>query len=60
LISPNDVTIDWKGRLDLTDSNDGAVYRIDAPGKVTRILPTSNIERANGIQISPDDSKLLA
>src|SRR5688572_32707880 len=38
LAGPNDVTIDAKGRLYVTDSDGGAVYRIDAPGKVARIL----------------------
>jgi gluconolactonase len=52
---PNDVTIDGKGRLYFTDLPGGAVYRIDAPGKVERILNRPDIQRPNGIQISPDD-----
>ena len=55
---PNDVTIDAKGRLYVTDSDGGAVYRIDAPGKVARILARPDIQRPNGIQISPDDKIL--
>ena len=55
LSGPNDVTIDAKGRLYVTDSDGGAVYRIDAPGKVARILARPDIQRPNGIQISPDD-----
>ena len=35
LIGPNDVTIDDKGRLYFTVLNGAAVYRIDAPGKLT-------------------------
>lgn len=58
LIGPNDVTIDGKGRLYFTDLSAAAVYRIDAPGKLARILSTPDIERPNGIQISPDDRKL--
>ena len=58
LIGPNDVTIDGKGRLYFTDGPGVGVYRIDAPGKVTRILSAPDIQRPNGIQISPDDSKL--
>ena len=58
LSGPNDVTIDAKGRLYVTDSDGGAVYRIDAPGKVARILARPDIERPNGIQISPDDTIL--
>jgi len=54
----NDVTIDGKGRLYFTDPAGTAVYRIDAPGKLTRILATPEIQRPNGIQISPDDRKL--
>ena len=55
---PNDVTIDSKGRLYFTDLTGGAVYRIDAPGQIARILTTPEIQRPNGIQISPDDSTL--
>jgi gluconolactonase len=56
--APNDVTIDGKGRLYFTDLAGVAVYRIDAPGKVTRILAAPDIQRPNGIQVSPDDRKL--
>lgn len=56
--APNDVTIDGKGRLYFTDSPAAAVYRIDAPGKITRILAKPDIQRPNGIQISPDDKTL--
>ena len=58
LQGPNDVTIDGRGRLYFTDMAGVAVYRIDAPGKVARILATPEIQRPNGIQISPDDRKL--
>jgi gluconolactonase len=58
LSGPNDVTIDAKGRLYVTDSDGGAVYRIDAPGTVARILARPEIQRPNGIQISPDDTIL--
>ncbi len=58
LVGPNDVTIDGKGRLYFTDGPGVAVYRIDAPGKLTRILSAPDIQRPNGIQISPDDTKL--
>jgi gluconolactonase len=56
--APNDVTIDSKGRLYFTDLAGGAVYRIDAPGKVARILAAPDIQRPNGIQVSGDDRKL--
>jgi gluconolactonase len=55
---PNDVTIDGKGRLYLTDLAGAAVYRIDTPGTVTRILAAPDVQRPNGIQVSPDDSTL--
>ena len=58
LQGPNDVTIDGRGRLYFTDMAGVAVYRIDAPGKVARILAAPEIQRPNGIQISPDDRKL--
>ena len=57
-VGPNDVTIDGKGRLYFTDLPGGAVYRIDGPGQLTRILSTPDIQRPNGIQISPDDKQL--
>jgi len=57
-VGPNDVTIDGKGRLYFTDLTGGAVYRFDGPGRLTRILATPDIQRPNGIQISPDDTTL--
>ena len=33
------------------------VYRIDGPGKVTRII-TREVDRPNGILVSPDDRYL--
>ena len=58
LQGPNDVTIDGRGRLYFTDMAGVAVYRIDATGKLARILAAPEIQRPNGIQISPDDRKL--
>jgi gluconolactonase len=54
----NDVTIDGKGRLYFTDPAGSAVYRIDAPGQIARVLAAPDIERPNGIQIAPDDRTL--
>jgi gluconolactonase len=72
--SPNDCTIDSQGRVYFTDpryrhksgveqwDEDGniieGVYRIDAPGKVSRIL-THEVQRPNGIAISPDEKWLF-
>jgi len=58
LRGPNDVTIDQKGRIFFTDLAGSAVYRIDAAGGLTRILSAPDVQRPNGIQISPDDTKL--
>jgi gluconolactonase len=58
LQGPNDVTIDAKGRLYFTDMAGAAVYRIDEPGKIARILTAPEIQRPNGIQVSPDDKTL--
>ncbi len=58
LVGPNDITIDSKGRLYFTELNGAAVYRIDAPGRVERILAAPDVQRPNGIQISPDDRSL--
>jgi gluconolactonase len=55
---PNDVAIDNKGRLYFTDLPAPAVYRIDAPGKIARVLSAPEIVRPNGLQISPDDTTL--
>ena len=58
LSGPNDVTIDARGRVYVTDSDGGAVYRIDGPQTIARILAAPEIQRPNGIQISPDDKTL--
>ncbi|MBM3957693.1 MAG: SMP-30/gluconolactonase/LRE family protein, partial [Gemmatimonadetes bacterium] len=62
LNGPNDVTFDAKGRIYFTDparpGGAGAVYRIDADGKLSRILTAPEIQRPNGIVISPDDRTL--
>ncbi|HND52489.1 MAG TPA: SMP-30/gluconolactonase/LRE family protein, partial [Pirellulaceae bacterium] len=71
---PNDVTVDSQGRIYFTDPKYGGrdnmeirdaegrtiegVYRIDAPGKVTRIIGRE-LERPNGILVSPDDKYLF-
>jgi gluconolactonase len=73
LNSPNDISLDSKGRIYFTDPRYGrmdnmeikdetgkpieGVYRIDAPGKITRIL-TREVERPNGLLVSPDDRYL--
>lgn len=61
LNQPNDVTIDTRGRIYFTDfpgSNPVGVYRIDPDGKVARVLAPPQIEKPNGIMISPDDKTL--
>lgn len=71
--SPNDLTIDSKGRIYFTDPRYGprdgmeirtaggafieGVYRLDEPGKVTRIL-AEEVDRPNGIAVTPDDKFL--
>ena len=67
--SPNDLCIDAKGRIWFTDPRYAAdrsdlemdvegVYRIDADGKVTRVLTQKDIDRPNGIAITPDAKTL--
>jgi len=61
LNQPNDVSIDNKGRLYFTDfpgANPVGVYRIDPDGKVSRLLSPPQIEKPNGVLISPDDKTL--
>jgi len=65
--SPNDLSIDSKGRVYFTDPRYGkrdsmemdieGVYRIDAPRKVTRIL-AREVERPNGVFVSKGDKYL--
>jgi len=63
-IAPNDVTIDPRGRIYFTDpfysgekpQPSSAVYRIDAPGKVVRLI--ADLKKPNGILATPD-GKLL-
>lgn len=60
--SPNDLTIDRKGRVYFTDPryvgdekrelDAESVYRIDDGGKVTRLI--TDVEKPNGIVLSPD------
>ncbi|RIK77797.1 MAG: gluconolactonase [Planctomycetota bacterium] len=71
--SPNDVTVDAKGRVYFTDPRYGprddieqldatgkpieGVYRIDPDGKVTRVI-AGEVERPNGLAVSPDQKWL--
>ena len=68
LHQPNDLTIDGQGRIYFTD-RPGAnvtpeqtgvhgVYRIDPDGAIARILTEPEVERPNGLVVSPDDSTL--
>jgi gluconolactonase len=70
---PNDLTLDSLGRIYFSDPRYGetagkdqrdgqgrtieGVYRIDADGTVTRVLGRE-VERANGVLVSPDDKYL--
>jgi len=54
----NDVTIDKQGRLYFTDLPAPAVYRIDGPGQIARVLGPPEVVRPNGLQIAPDDKTL--
>ncbi|MCE9532092.1 MAG: SMP-30/gluconolactonase/LRE family protein [Planctomycetes bacterium] len=64
--SPNDLTLDAKGRVYFTDPRyvgdqpreltHESVFRIDADGTVTRII--SDMSKPNGIAISPDQKTL--
>jgi gluconolactonase len=67
--SPNDVCVDTKGRIWFTDPYYGpdrshlemdvdGVYRIDDDLKVTRVLTQKEVQRPNGIAITPDDKTL--
>ncbi len=71
--TPNDLTLDSKGRLYFSDPRYGSrkdmeqldeqgrtvegVYRLDPDGKVTRVIGRE-VERANGVLVSGDDRYL--
>jgi gluconolactonase len=71
--TPNDLTIDSRGRIYFSDPRYGprdnmeirdekgrtveGVYRIDTDGKVARVIGRE-VERANGVLVSPDDKYL--
>lgn len=71
--SPNDLTIDSRGRIYFSDPRYGSrssmemrdsagrlvegVYRIDAPGRVARVI-THEVDRPNGLLVSPEDEYL--
>jgi len=67
--SPNDVIADAKGRIWFTDPFYGddrsglemdaeAVYRIDPDGTVVRVLSQPEVERPNGLALTPDGRTL--
>jgi gluconolactonase len=67
--SPNDVCVDRKGRIWFTDPRYGAdrsdlemdveaVYRIDANGQVARALSQPDVQKPNGIAVTPDAKTL--
>ncbi len=71
--TPNDLTIDSKGRIYFSDPRYGSrigmemrdregrlvegVYRIDAPGQLARVI-AHEVDRPNGLLVSPDDRNL--
>jgi gluconolactonase len=71
--TPNDLTLDLQNRLYFSDPRYGdrkgmeisdeqgrtveGVYRLDPDGKVTRVIGRE-VERANGVLVSPDDRYL--
>jgi gluconolactonase len=67
--SPNDACVDGRGRIWFTDPYYGddrdalemeveGVYRIDPDGRVARVLGQPEIERPNGLAITPDSRTL--
>lgn len=66
--SPNDACVDIHGRVWFTDPRYGprddleldaeGVYRIDPDGTLTRVLSQKEIDRPNGIAITPDAKTL--
>lgn len=66
--SPNDVAVRSSGQIFFTDPCYGdrstmrmsheSVYRIDLDGRVTRVLSQPDIDRPNGIALSPDEKTM--
>lgn len=66
--SPNDIAALSNGQIFFTDPCYGdratmeldheSVYRIDANGKVTRLITQPEIQRPNGVAVSPDEKTL--
>jgi gluconolactonase len=69
LNSPNDLDIDRQGRIYFSDPRYGDqsereletedVYRIELDGKLTRVLTKPDIEKPNGLLVSPDGKTLF-
>lgn len=66
--SPNDVVVDKSGNIYFTDPCYGdpatkemeaeAVYRISTNGEVRRVLDQDNVQKPNGLALTPDGSTL--
>jgi gluconolactonase len=66
--SPNDLAVDTRGRIYFTDprysdsagrdQDAEAVYRLDPSGTVTRIVSQPEVQKPNGIAVTPDDRTL--
>ncbi|HTI51482.1 MAG TPA: SMP-30/gluconolactonase/LRE family protein [Planctomycetaceae bacterium] len=66
--APNDIAVRTNGQIFFTDPCYGdrttmqmtheSVYRIDPDGRVTRVISQPDIQRPNGIALSPDESTL--
>ncbi len=66
--SPNDVCIDTRGNIYFTDPRYGdqsgremdveGVYRVDTRGEVRRVLGKEDVQKPNGLAITPDDGTL--
>jgi gluconolactonase len=66
--SPNDIAVRSNGQIFFTDPCYGdratmqmpheSVYRIDVDGRVSRVLSQPDIQRPNGIALSPDEKTL--
>ena len=66
--SPNDVVVDHSGNIYFTDPCYGdpadkameteGIYRIDTSGEVRRVLDQDNVQKPNGLALTPDDRTL--
>jgi DNA-binding beta-propeller fold protein YncE len=56
----NDLVVSSSGQVFITDTKEGAVYKLSSEhGSLERLAPTHLFTAANGVALSPDETKLF-